>query len=1850
MPQPSADILLRIFNSILMGFLTTNNFQDCAKRLSDSVVRATIEVYERIVKEKKAIPSKFFYTFNLRDVSKVFQGMLMVRSYTIKEPEHMVRLWVHETSRVFHDRLINNEDRTWFNTLLIELLSKQLNMRWTYEEVFERGNKILYGDLLKLDTSRDYEEIKDMKKLLKVFNDKLDDYNFDPKNKNKLNLVFFEDAIEHILRSSRILRQPRGNLMLIGVGGSGKQSLTRLSSFLIGYTLRQIELTKGFNEESFRDFLRDLLQQSGLEGEKIAFLFTDSQIQESFLEDINNLLNSGEVPNIWEQQEDKDRIIGGMRNYHVNVLKQDDTPDLIYSSFVERVRDCLHIVLCLSPIGDGLRIRCRKFPSLVDCCTLDWFAPWPDDALISVATNFLSELNAGAEGMREALILMCKEVHVTAIEQAKVFDDRLKRKVFITPKSYLDFLNLYQKLLEEKREELSFNIRRLGTGVSQLANANSLVAQLKIDLTRLQPQLEEQSKEMDKALLLLEKDSAIALEQELLVSREREEINKQTQEIKILTDDAQSDLDIVRPELEAAEKAIENIDEKQIVTMRTYPSPPQIVEDVMAGVCILFGVKYDWAAAKSMMQNLKSFIHSLLSYPKDNIKEDTLVKLRKHRNNPNVCFKPEELKSRAPAAADLCTWCVAMDTYATVSKKVAPKKAKVALLQSKLEASNAILQQKEDQVAKVKASVAKLRQDSDVLLQRKNETERMIKQTMTRLENAGILTSLLKEEGERWQETIKKYEEETITIAGDMFLATAVLNYCSAFTGVYRQELLAQWVIGLYSKNVPLSSETPSIVKIMGNPITLREWTMNGLPGDVVSLENAIFASKASKYPLFIDPQLQAKKWLRKMEEPNGLKLMKFSDTQFQINMKGALTMGYPVLIQDTEDILDPVLDTILSKVMFKSNDGRVSIRFAEQDLEFNETFRLFLTTKLPNPDYLPDVFIKTNVINFTVTFDGLEEQLLADVVKHERPSIEQERDENIVNLAGFRNKILESENLILKLLSEAKSDTLLDDVDLIKTLQTSKTAAIEIDKQIKASVELEENIEKARNLYKAVSIRGSVLYFVIKDLSSIDPMYQYSLQYITKLFNTAIHSAQNSEDLEQRINNLIENLTRHIFTNVCRGLFEEHKLIFSFLISVSIRKQAKLLDDSLWNIFLRGVPQITSDKKQHSGANKPPDPSISQKFWETALWLQSNNPKFANFCRDLPGKLKPLQDFIDSLETSSVLNFPEPWKTELDEFEQLLIVYLYRPEKLMFSMSNFIKQSLGSFYLESPEVGMSKLFNDSDCRTPIIFVLSQGADPTDSIIAFAKERELEDNLHIISLGQGQGPGAERLIEDGRKSGHWVFLQNCHLARTWMPRLELILEALNSSAPEDTNPEFRLYLTSMPTTYFPISVLQNGIKLTTEPPRGIKANLRRAFADINQEFLDNCTKDSRVFHKLLWGLAFFHAIVLERRKFGPLGWNIRYEFNDSDLSTSKTVMLMLLNEQEQIPWDALVFVTGHINYGGRVTDDWDRKCLLSILKKFYVSEALDDSYRFSETDFILPPISDLASYRTFIENLPQNDDPEIFGLHANANISYQSQEAQRLITSMLMVEPRVSGGGSSGAKNDETVMQLISNVTKELPENLIKDNGNKELFQENEFGLIPSLSTVLLQEIERFNKLLSRMRATMQGLSQAIQGLGLMSQDLDEMYYSLLLNQVPRVWEEVAYPSLKPLASWIADLKERLSFMSDWLINGNPNCFWLSGFYFPQGFLTGVLQTHARKYKIPIDKLQFNFRVMEEKEAIFGKPLDGVYVYGLFLVGASWDKKKKTMMNQPPGEMKFKMPVILFTPTEEYEPKNSDYV
>ena len=504
-------------------------------------------------------------------------------------------------------------------------------------------------------------------------------------------------------------------------------------------------------------------------------------------------------------------------------------------------------------------------------------------------------------------------------------------------------------------------------------------------------------------------------------------------------------------------------------------------------------------------------------------------------------------------------------------------------------------------------------------------------------------------------------------------------------------------------------------------------------------------------------------------------------------------------------------------------------------------------------------------------------------------------------------------------------------------------------------------------------------------------------------------------------------------------------------------------------------------------------------------------------------------------------------------------------------------------------------------------------------------------------------------------------------------------------------------------------VLQNGIKLTNEPPKGVKANVNRSYNDMTEEGFEGCSKPGP-WKKLLFSLSFFHAVLQERRKFGPLGWNIRwappqalplplpllfpslppvlpchrplalfcfampvprlrqpasqpdrqtdrlaappcpasvvaarrYEFNTSDIECSMMTLKMFLEEQEVIPWAALEYVVGQINYGGRVTDDNDRRCLMSILRQYVTPSVLDDSYKFTRSGtYYAPPEGPLDSYRTFLRALPPSEAPEVFGMHPNANISFQQQESTKLLETVLSIQPRV-GGATVGAKSpDEIVLEMAQTLEAEVPTDMdVETEAALGLFDRTETGQLNSLSVVLGQEIDRFNRLTQRLRSSLAELQKAIKGQVVMTFELEAMFTSMLNNTVPEMWASVAYPSLKPMASWVKDYHERVTFMRTWLQLGVPKCFWLPGFFFPQGFMTGCLQMHARKYSIPIDTLNFGFKITtyDTAEQVEEGPEDGIMVNGLWIDSARWDRENDVLEESKPGQMHAPLPVVHFNP------------
>uniref|UniRef100_A0ABI7Y3R0 EF-hand domain-containing protein n=1 Tax=Felis catus TaxID=9685 RepID=A0ABI7Y3R0_FELCA len=1785
--------MFAIFSRILTWHLKIcYKFPDDFLDLTTQIVNGTMTLYKEAMKNLLPTPAKSHYLFNLRDFSRVIQGVCLSRPETAETKEVIKRLWVHEVLRVYYDRLLDNADRSWLINYIQEILVKYMDE--DFHELFQAldfDNDGVVGedDLRSLmfcdfhDPRREdtnYREVADVDHLRMIVEVHLEEYN--NMSKKTMNLVLFRFAIEHISRISRILKQPRSHALLVGVGGSGRQSVTRLAAHMADYTVFQVEISKGYGTSEWHEDLKVILRKCA-EGEMHGvFLFTDTQIKrESFLEDVNNLLNAGEVPNLFaldEKQEicDKMRQLDRQRD---KTKQTDGSPIALFNMFLDRCRNQLHVVLAMSPIGDAFRIRLRKFPALVNCCTIDWFQSWPEDALQAVASRFLEEIEMSEE-IREGCINMCKSFHTSTIDLSTSFFVELQRYNYVTPTSYLELISTFKLLLEKKRSEVMTMKKRYEVGLDKLDSAASQVATMQSELEALHPQLKVASKEVDEMMAVIERESAEVAKTEKIVKADETIANEQALAAKAIKDECDADLAGALPILESALSALDTLTAQDITVVKSMKSPPAGVKLVMEAICILKGIKADkipdptgsgkkiedfWGPAKRLLGDIR-FLQSLHEYDKDNIPAAYMNIIRKHYI-PNPDFVPEKIRNASTAAEGLCKWVIAMDSYDKVAKIVAPKKIKLAAAEGELKIAMDSLRKKQAALQEVQDKLAKLQDTLELNKQKKADLENQVDLCSKKLDRAEQLIGGLGGEKTRWSLTALELGQLYINLTGDILISSGVVAYLGAFTSNYRQNQTKEWTNLCKNNDIPCSDDY-SLMGILGEAVTIRAWNIAGLPSDSFSIDNGIIIMNARRWPLMIDPQGQANKWIKNMEKTNSLHVIKLSDPDYVRTLENCIQFGTPVLLENVGEELDPILEPLLLKQTFKQG-GSICIRLGDSTIEYAPDFRFYITTKLRNPHYLPETSVKVTLLNFMITSEGMQDQLLGIVVARERPDLEEEKQALILQGAENKRQLKEIEDKILEVLSSSEGN-ILEDETAIKILSSSKALANEISQKQEVAEETEKKIDATRMGYRPIAIHSTILFFSIADLANIEPMYQYSLTWFINLYILSIENSEKSEVLVKRLQILKDHFTYSLYVNICRSLFEKDKLLFSFCLTMNLLLHERAVNKAEWRFLLTGGIGLDNP---HTN----PCTWLPQKSWDEICRLD-DLPSFKTIRREFVHLKDGWKKVYDSLEPHHEV-FPENWEDKANEFQRMLIIRCLRPDKIIPMLQEFIINRLGHMFIEPPPFDLSKAFGDSNCCAPLIFVLSPGADPMAALLKFADDQGYGGSkLSSLSLGQGQGPIAMKMIEKAVKEGTWVVLQNCHLATSWMPTLEKVCE--------------------------------------------------------------------EEFKKLLYGLCFFHALVQERRKFGPLGWNIPYEFNETDLRISVQQLHMFLNQYEELPYDALRYMTGECNYGGRVTDDWDRRTLRSILNKFFSTELVQNpGYKFDSSGiYFVPPSGDHKSYIEYTKTLPLNPAPEIFGMNANADITKDQSETQLLFDNILLTQSRSADAGAKSS--DEVVSEVAGDILGKLPNNFDVEAAMRRY----PTTYTQSMNTVLVQEMGRFNKLLQTIRESCVNIQKAIKGLVVMSTDLEEVVSSILNVKIPGMWMGKSYPSLKPLGSYVNDFLARLKFLQQWYEVGPPPVFWLSGFFFTQAFLTGAQQNYARKHTIPIDLLGFDYEVMEDKEYKHA-PEDGVFIYGLFLDGASWNRKIKKLAESHPKILYDTVPVMWLKPCKRVDiPERPSYV
>ncbi|KAG8235431.1 hypothetical protein J437_LFUL015496 [Ladona fulva] len=1741
-------------------------YEKVTKFMFQLLVDGTLQVYKQSIATFLPIPAKSHYVFNLRDFARVIRGVLLVPASHLADPEKLIRLWIHESYRVFYDRLIDNSDRKVF----FEIMNK-----YCYESMRQRMEKMLTNfippedDSLKDDHIRNlffgnymepdadpkiYDEVSDFDSLVKKMEYYLDEYNL--MTKRPMNLVMFKFAIEHISRISRVLAQDNGHALLVGIGGSGRKSNTHLAAFMAGMECFQVEITKSYGRSEWIEDLKALLKKTGLEGKPTVFLFSDTQVKsESFIEDISILLNTGDVPNLFPADE-KAEILEGIQEKAKTVGKKIEPTTLaLYNYFIERVRVNLHIVLAFSPIGSSFRNRLNMFPSLINCCIINWFTAWPMDALEKVAYYYLKNLEI-EDSMKSKCVNICKYFHGSIRDISERYYSILKRHNYVTPTSYIELILTFLDLYKAKVQDINKLISRYAVGLEKLDFASSQVAVMQNELTALHPQLVETSEQTEKLMIKIEQDTIVVEAKKEIVGADEALANEAAAAAQAIKDDCESDLAEAIPALESAISALNTLKPADITVVKAMKNPPTGVKLVMEAICVMKGIKPErkpdpsgsgkmiedyWA---SSLKLLVIFLTSFIFYLKFN------------RFIPDRDFRPEKIKIASNACEGLCKWVLAMEVYDRVIKIVAPKKAKLAEAESELATQMDKLNEKRAQLQEVTDKLQALNDEFAAMTKKKKDLEDNIQLCTQKLFRAEKLIGGLGGEKSRWSELAEMLQGQLKDIIGDVLLSAGVVAYLGAFTVDFRQYSLCY--------------------------------------------HQALYVTIAG----------QANKWIKNMEKSNNLAVVKLTDANYMKVLENGITLGVPVLLENVGEEIEANLEPILLKQTYKEANIEY-LKVGDNAVVYNKEFKFYITTRLRNPHYLPEVAVKVTLLNFMITPLGLQDQLLGILVAKERPDLEEKKNELILESANNKKLLKELEDKILEVLSMSKGN-ILEDETALQILTSSKTLSEEIQAKQEVAAATEVEIDTARNEYKPVSQHSSVLFFCISELASIDPMYQYSLLWFIHLYNQSIINSAKSDELDKRLMNLNEYFTKIIYENVCRSLFVKHKLIFSFTLCIGILSSLGMIKEDVLTFLLTGGVALDNPYPN------PDDSWLSDKSWNEIVQASSLN-SLSGLHSSLSKYPYLWRDYFMSSSPQSD-KCPEPF-ADVKGLEKLVILRCLRPDKVV----------------PGVQFDLAGSYNDSNCYTPLIFILSPGADPMAGLMKFAESLELVgEMIQTISLGQGQGPVAESMIKQGINLGNWVVLQNCHLAESWMRKLENICDDV--IVQETTHERFRLWLTSYPSDAFPVSILQNGVKMTNEPPKGMKANLLRSYTNdpiSDPDFFNACNKTKEWQH-LLFGLCFFHAVVQERRNFGPLGWNIPYEFNESDLRISVMQLQIFLNDYKEVPYEALTYLTGECNYGGRVTDDKDRRLLLSLLSLVYTEEIISDpDYTFSSIKvYHVPPKPTIEGCIEFIKELPLITSPDVYGLHENADISKDIQETQKILGGVLLTQTQISVS-TAGGESGEIVIELAIDILNKLPKQY-----NMEAVAERYPVLYSnSMNTVLRQELVRFNQLIADIKVTLTDVQRAIKGIIVLSPELEEVYKSLLMGKVPSAWAKKSYPSLKPLGSYVADLLARLSFFQKWIDTGAPVIYWISGFYFTQSFLTGVMQNYARKYKIPIDNLVFQYEITDFVIESEESPDSGEYCKGLFLEGARWNRETRQLEESFSRTLHDVVPVIWLKPT-----------
>ncbi|KAJ1121057.1 hypothetical protein NDU88_009185 [Pleurodeles waltl] len=1735
--------------------------------------------------------------------------------------------------------------------------------------------------------------------------------------------VFPKEVLQHLARLLRTLITPRGHSILMArCLGTGRRLLVSLAAKLTQSTL--FEVPDHATEAEVHTLICEASWNAGILAKSTTLLVQERAGVHNF-QKVLALISEGTFQGLY-LPEDIEDLFQGFLKANKNI-KKTIKPEVALERFQQTVMHNLHVVILLDSTGEDTlsppMIALLKLTSSVDV-----YHSWSQETLMEVASHQLKMAisTSGHQGPGPALMMedqsllpcICRlltHIHLSAVSYAGHLSPRLP---LITPKTFLDFIDIFFVLMTQLQEADGAHLNRMKKAVSRMDEVKDEVEKYRTEVAKLTEEQRKAAEQTQDCLKQMEEEKA-GLDRVIRECQYHETMHARLQcQLEALQSERKTSLHQIALEYSAIAGKLTVYDIEEIRSYRAPPPPVILVTDVL---CMMFGRDPGWESAKLLIGK-ENFYEDLEFFDKDHMSDEMYEALGKVISEGH--FNPANFQTASVATASLCDWIRAVHTYNHHMRQLQPKvlqlqqcEAKVNAEAVKLSKSMHLQEQLKQKVKESTVSFQKALLEEDELTQELNK----LVEKKNQVEHFQETTSAHSSD---WEAALKVLEGRSRTVPGDALLLAAFTCYLGPFSSKRREELMEKWLRlcwgwdvslhpddlsrelekCLYVLSCPAPPNCPlpvredfNVIDLLSSAREKRDW-YQAMPcqqsaGQSLALSIRACARYSGRHwPLLVDPDQQGEGWIRMIhktvehqltlekkslngvvqtpgveaadghpaseahgwnlptpildpkEDHRKLCVLPASDPDIDEKLRAASTKGAAILVTNIErGCPSTVLSSLLSR---ESSSSQVS-----------PAFQLYVSTSLP-PDAIKreldsSILKNLSVFHMGISESDLEELLLEEILKSEKPELQSERRGLALSVQQVEDELRQTKDSLLEEVIQA-NEPLLQRPDFLPKVHHCQKKVDILLSNLQDLVALQEQQVESLDEYRKCARLGAGLYSTIQEVSCLHKVYSFHLETFLSLVKNVLLSKRRPEVVKRevlptRMLDLMNSLSSCILSYIRTCLTESHAKVFKFLVAAVQMRLVGQLTNLEWLVFLHGLKDINVGQSLSASF-------IARPQWVSAdAWTECSRlellPAFRHLRSSLVNRSCQWQEYF-ALSSSVIGPVPCDSHAHVTLIQKAILWRTLRPAKLLAVISDLTTCMLGQSLSEDPENEIDSKYLHNRSSVPVVVLPrptlgGPSTHPLYWIEQMAKTQGHEGKLRVLSLGSPVSK-AELLkaLQKGKAKGHWVVLNNCHLLDHWdqeaVSHMRELLETCDGgvaakkllklkgsdsrlarvSAEDSTSkvhPDFRLWIITEgdAAESLPAFLKQRAVKVFFDTPLELKSTLNRSFI----QGFRHLSSQAPVQHMLV--LVLLHAILLHRQHYRGMAEAEVYHWTQVDLSAALGILERVWNLCDDLE-EAMVFLAGSVIYGGHILNPEDEAAVLGVAR-----QCLDTSSRMLPMRGIHSLLSALTcrSLSGFqvseswiqqtqdrIQQLPVPADPVTFGLSEGVAERINTRRSQELLADLLRSQD-VWQPCHPAVPQADSVKILLSDCVARLKEMELEVN---RAGQGDSGCPERPLRRFLLEECHHFAKIVCKLLTDLCCFQDQLLGEPGLCSKCDDIAYGLARGTVPKQWS--MYATARPqqtLLQWVQHLQRRQQLLVGYL-DADPNynmLYNLSAFQCPKRLLVAVMQERARSEHQDLDQYSIEAQVMQRSVRPTSALQHAICLTGIEVRNALWDTR-----------------------------------